>query len=104
MIRNLKLFAACVESMRTAEREYENNPTPRNKGIMLSLQNKVDGWLTWIRNQQESQLLNGKPPFIGIPRHEANQGNLNKGIMSQLMDNHSPKEIESFIHQISGKK
>ena len=103
MIRNLKLFAACVESMRTAEREYAKHPTPRNHGIMVSLQNKVDGWLTWIRNQQESQLLNGKPPFIGIPRHES-QGNLNKGIMSQLMDNHSPKEIESFIHQISGKK
>lgn len=103
MIRNLKLFAACVESMRTAEREYEKHPTPRNHGIMVSLQNKVDGWLTWIRNQQEAELLNGKPTFIGIPRRES-QGNLNKGIMSQLMDNHSPKEIESFIHQISGKK
>lgn len=104
MIRNLKLFAACVESMRTAEKEYEKNPTPYNRGIMVSLQNKVDGWLTWIRNQQEAELAKGKPPFIGNPRLDASQGNINNGIMAQLMTNHTPEEIERFIQLVNGNK
>lgn len=45
MIRNFKLFSDCVTSLRTAEKEYESNPTPRNKAIMTALQNKVDVWL-----------------------------------------------------------
>ena len=68
MIRSLKLFADCVESLRTAEKKYEEEPTPFNKAIVESLQKKVDGWIVWVRQQKDSHhsLANPSSRFFTV--------------------------------------
>ena len=78
MIRSLKLFADCVESLRTAEKKYEEEPTPFNKAIVEYLQKKVDGWIVWVRQQKDSNLAKNVPPFIGKPQQQILYGGLSK--------------------------
>lgn len=53
MLRNFKLFAACVESLRYGEEEYEKTPAARNRNIVKDLQKKVDAWINWINSQKD---------------------------------------------------
>ncbi len=101
MIRSLKLFGACVESMRKAEKEYLTRPTPANKKIMVDLQNKVDAWVTWIHNQEETELGKSLPPFINKPQNPRRKGSINHNIMQQLSTNHTPDEIERFLQNLN---
>lgn len=102
MIRNLKLFASCVESMRKAEREYQVRPTPANKKIMEDLRNKVDGWVKWIKDQEEAELSNTVPPFVARSHSSGHKGVINHNLMQQLAANHTPEEIERFFKSIQG--
>lgn len=96
MIRSLKMFAACVSSLREAEKAYEKEDTAFNKRIVTDLQNKVDGWLAWINNQQDEGLARDVPPFIGRTRQQPRQGGVNSDIMQHLMENHTPEEIVKY--------
>lgn len=103
MIRSLKLFAACVESMRMAEKDYFANKTASSKRIMLDLQNKVDGWIKWIHSQEDAQLVKNVPPFIqtssiGIRNAPSNDA------MKRLMENHTLEEIERFTRLVRGEE
>ncbi len=100
MIRSLKLFAACVDSMRMAEKEFQVHPTPTNKKIMEDLQSKVDAWVTWIHNQEDAELAKSVPPFINKPRSSYKSPNHN--ITQQLLTNHTPEEIECFFQSMQG--
>ena len=100
MNRAFKLFAACVESMRTAEKEYEMNPTAFNKNVAMSLQNKVDGWLAWINEQQDVETTRDLPAFIANPRRHGYQGVIAGDIMEQLKKTHTPEEIEQFTKML----
>lgn len=99
MNRAFKLFAACVESLRTAEKEYEMNPTEFNRNIVSNMQNKVDGWLVWINGKEGNETTNTVPPFVGKIRNSGNH-NINNDIMKRLMENHTAEEIEEFKKQI----
>ena len=104
MIRNFKLFAICVESMRTAEREYQKDPTPFNKNIMEGLQNKCDGWLAWIKQQEDSGLVRDVPPFIGrTPSSGYRGGAMSSDVLKRLMETHTPEEIERYTRLMEGK-
>ncbi len=103
MIRSLKLFAACVESLRTAEQEYEKDPTPFNKSNVTALQNKVDGWIAWVHKQEDASLAKNVPPFIGQPRKQNYKGVMNNDLMAKLMANHTPEEIEKYTKLMQGK-
>ena len=100
MIRSLKLFAACVESMRTAEKAYEDNPTPFNKGVLTDLKNKVDAWVQWINTRQDVELVRKVPPFVGKTPSTGYQGIVNNDIMQQLVETHTPEEIEKFTQML----
>lgn len=100
MIRNLKLFAACVDSMRRAEREYQVIPTPANKKIVEDLQDKVDGWVKWIHDQEDAELTKGLPPFIRKNVSSGHEGITNYNLMQQLRSNHTPEEIERFFKSL----
>lgn len=102
MIRSFKMFAQCVESMRTAEKAYDKDQTAANKRIMTDLQNKVDGWLVWINNQQDEGLARDVPPFIGRTRQQPRQGGINSDIMKHLMETHTPEEIEKYNKLMEG--
>lgn len=102
MVKSLKLFADCVTSMRTAEKAFEESPTPRNKSIMEDLQRKVDAWLEWIGKQQDAELAKNTPPFIQQRRSANSQGrNISNDMMKQLSARHTPEEIENFIKSIN---
>lgn len=104
MIRSLKLFADCVESLRTAEKEYEKDPTAFNLNILKGMQNKVDGWIKWVREQQDAELAKSVPPFINRrPSTGSYQGVMSNDLMKQLMENHTPEEIEKYIKLLKGK-
>ena len=100
MIRSLKLFAFCVESLRAAEREAAANPTRFNDNIVKSMQNKVDGWLDWIHTADDAALARDVPPFIGKPRKTGYQG-VSVNIKEQLKANHTPEEIERFTKMLN---
>lgn len=102
MIRNLKLFAACVDSMRTAEKEYQKNPTPFNDNVMKQLQEKVDAWLKWIHGQEDAELARRVPPFLGKVS-KSYGGYANQDIISRLKENHTKEEIEEFIKKLNGE-
>lgn len=99
MNRAFKLFAACVGSLRTAEKEYEMNPTKFNRNIVSNMQNKVDGWLVWINGKEEIETTNTVPPFVGKGRNSGSQ-NISNDIIKKLMENHTAEEIEEFKKQI----
>lgn len=99
MIRNLKLFSATVESMRTAEKEYMTKPTPANKNIMVDLQKKVDAWVKWIKSQEEAELVKNVPPFIRHPQ-SPNRKEISPALQQQLLANHTPEEIDKFFRSI----
>lgn len=101
MIRSLKLFAACVESMRTAEKAYEESPTAANLRIVKDLQNKVDGWISWVSNQADERLARDVPPFIGKTMQRSREG-VNGDIMAHLMANHTPEEIARYKKLMGG--
>ena len=102
MIKSFKLFAACVTSMRSAEKAFEDNPTPRNKAIMADLQKKVDVWLEWIGKQQDAELTKNTSPFIQQRRSANSQDrNISNDMMKQLSARHTPEEIENFIKSIA---
>jgi len=103
MIRSLKLFAACVESLRSAEKEYENNPTAFNLNILKGMQNKCDGWLKWIHEQQDAELVKNVPPFINRRPSTEYQGGLSNDIMKRLMETHTPDEIEKYTKLMKGE-
>lgn len=96
MNRAFKLFAACVTSLRTAEKEYEMNPTRFNKNIVASMQNKVDGWLAWIDGKEDVETTSDVPPFIGNPQQRRGYQGVSADITKQLIENHSPEEIERY--------
>lgn len=102
MIRSLKLFADCVESLRTAEKKYEEKPTPFNKAIVESLQKKVDGWIVSVRQQKDSNLAKNVPPFIGKPQQQILYGGLSKEIYDRLLENHTPEEVERYTKLMQG--
>lgn len=95
MIKSFKMFAGCVESMRTAEEEYKRNPTDANRSIVESLQNKCDAWLQWIRDRQDEQLERDLPTFVGKVKGDGTT-ELPAAMMKQLMANHTPEEIERY--------
>ena len=101
MIKSLKLFASCVESMRKAEREYLLKPDPAAKSIMVDLQKKVDEWLDWIKAQEDTELAKGVPPFVHKPQSSSNNM-FNQKINQQLLANHTPEEIERFFNSMQG--
>lgn len=96
MIKSLKIFAACVESMRTAEEEYRKNSTPFNKNVMEQLQKKVDAWVKWIHEQEDAALARRIPPFYGKASRNAG-GSASQDIIGSLKENHTQEEIERFI-------
>lgn len=100
MIRSFKLFASCVASMRKAEKVYQDNPTPFNRGIMLDLQNKVDTWIEWINKQHDGELARNLPPFIPQNNMEGSRGKLDNNIIQQLRKTHSQEEIDNFLKQL----
>lgn len=104
MIRSLKLFADCVESLRTAEKKYEEEPTAFNLNILKGMQNKVDGWIKWVREQQDVELTQNVPPFINRRPSTGNyKGVMSNDLMNQLMANHTPEEIERYTRLMQGK-
>jgi hypothetical protein len=104
MIRSLKLFADCVESLRTAEKKYEEEPTAFNLNIQKGMQNKVDGWIKWVREQQDVELTQNVPPFINRrPSTGSYKGVMSNDLMNQLMANHTPEEIERYTRLMQGK-
>lgn len=103
MVRSLKLFAQCVESMRTAEKEYEKNPTPFNKSVMDDLRNKVDGWISWVHSQEDSGLAKNVPPFIGKTKQSSITGGVPKDMYDRLVASHSPEEVEKFNKLMQGE-
>ena len=103
MIKNLKLFAACVESLRKAEKEYEKNDTPFNLNILRLMQNKVDGWLRWIQRQQDEELAKNVPPFINRRPSSKFNDILSENIVEQLMESHTEEEVEEFTRSLSCK-
>lgn len=100
-IRNFKLFLRCVESMRTAQKEYENNKTDSNKGILKDLQNRVDLWINWF-NQKEENVFN-TPHFIGKTKNNY-QGIINQSLFDRLKESHTPEEMERFAKMLQGTK
>lgn len=103
MIRSLKLFADCVESLRTAEKEYEKDPAAFNLNILKGMQNKVDGWIKWVREQQDTDLAKSVPPFINRRSSTGSyQGVMSNNQMKQLLENHTPEEIENYIKLLKG--
>lgn len=103
MIKSLKMFADCVESLRTAEKKYEEEPTPFNKNIVESLQEKVDGWIVWVRRQEDSSLAKDVPPFIGKIRQQQPQSGISQDMYNRLVANHTPEEIEKYTRLMQGK-
>ena len=101
MIRSLKMFAACVSSLREAEKAYEKDGTAFNKRIVTDLQNKVDGWLSWVNGQSDAGLARDVPPFIGKTRQQSYQS-VSSDIMEHLKKNHSPEEIEKYTRLMQG--
>lgn len=99
MIRSLKLFAACVDSMRTAEKEYQKNPTPFNDNVMKQLQEKVDAWLKWIQEKEDTELAKRIPPFLKQTSRSFG-GYAEQDIISRLRENHTEEEIERFIKNL----
>ena len=98
MIKNLKMFADCVESLRTAEKAYEEDKTADNKNVVIDLQNKVDGWIKWIRQQRDKELVKNVPPFINLhPPIVKYKGVISYDQMNQLLVNHTQEEIDNFI-------
>lgn len=100
MIKSLKMFAACVESLRTAEKAYEEDPTPFNKNILTDLQNKVDGWIKWVHAQEDGDLTKKVPPFIGKTLSSGYQGGISDDVYDRLMKTHTPEEVEKFTRML----
>ena len=86
--------------MRTAEKEYLSNSTPFNKRVMEDLQNKVDGWIKWVHEQQDEQLVRNVPSFIGRSYADGSRSVPNNDVAKRLMENHTPEEIEKFINSV----
>lgn len=98
MDRNFKLFMQCVESLRTAEKEYQKDSTAFNKNVMENLQNKVDGWIKWFHEKESGNTNSAVPPFIGKTASSGYQGVLSSDIMEKLKETHTPDEIDKFIN------
>lgn len=95
------MFAACVASLRAAEKTYEENNTAFNKRIVIDLQNKVDAWVAWIENVKDEGLAKDVPPFVSR-RPYGYKGVVNNDIMKHLMANHTPEEIERYTRLMQG--
>lgn len=102
MIRSLKLFAGCVESMRKAEKVYEKSKSPRDLSIVKDLQNKVDGWIAWINKQEDGSLKRNVPPFIGGTHSSGYPGGVSNDVIQKLKESHTPEEIERFLQSLNG--
>ncbi len=100
MIKSLKLFTACVQSLRTAEKEYEKDPTAFNKNIVVNMQKKVDVWIKWVHDHDDAELARKTPPFIGKTPSSGYEGVINNDIMQQLLKIHTPEEIEAFTKRM----
>lgn len=97
MIRSLKLFAACVDSMRTAEKEYQKTPTPFNDNVMKQLQEKVDAWVKWIHEQEDAELARRVPPFLKQTKTSRSyEGSANLDMVSRLRENHTEEKLKDF--------
>lgn len=103
MIKSLKLFAACVESLRLAEKNYEIDKTAFNLNIVRRMQEKVDGWINWIHNQQDEELKKNVPPFINRRLSTENSDLLGENVMKELMKSHSPEEVMKFTRLLNGE-
>ena len=97
MDRDARLFFQCVESMRTAEREYEKNPTDFNRGVMADMQNRCDGWLKWFHERERGKTKDALPPFIGrVPQGSA-KVELSNDTVNYLLKTHTQEEIDRFV-------
>lgn len=103
MIKSLKLFAACVESLRTAEKTYEDDPTDFNKRNVVDLRNKVDGWVKWVHDHDDAELGKKVPPFIGKLPSSRYKAALANDMIALLKKNHSDEEIERFSKMLQGE-
>ena len=102
MIKSLKMFSACVESLRTAEKAYEEDQTAAKKRIVTDLQNKVDGWIKWVHDQEDKELAKKVPPFIGKKPSSGYQSGLSDDVLKRLMETHTPEEIEKYTKLMNG--
>lgn len=104
MIKAMRRFADCVESLRMAEKDYEKNETPAGKQIIKELQEKVDAWLKWIREKENEELAASIPPFIRYTQPKGS-GNgepvISNEIILSLTRNHSKEEIERFLESFN---
>ena len=103
MLISLKMFVQWVESIITADKEYEKDPTPFNKNVMDDLRNKVDGWISWVHSQEDAGLTKNVPPFIGKTRPQTAKGGIPQDIYDRLVASHTPEEVEKFNKLMKGE-
>lgn len=104
MIKSLRRFAGCVESLRMAEKEYEKNKTDAQKQIVRDLQEKVDAWLKWIREREDEELATSIPPFIRnrrVRKQEEGSLKISDELIQTLTANHTKEEIQKFLDSIN---
>ena len=98
--KNFMLFANCVRSLRTAEKEYEKENNGRNKAIVNDLQYKVDQWLEWVQKQEDGSTISAVPYYTGKSSPMSRQrggGRINQDVIEQLSQNHSQEEIDELL-------
>jgi hypothetical protein len=83
--------------MRTAEKEYEKNPTAFNRGVMTDLQNKCDGWIKWFHDREQGKTATALPPFIGQVSRSGEKTGLSAEVINHLMKTHTQEEVERFM-------
>ncbi len=103
MIKSLKLFAGCVESLRTAEKVYEENKTEANKRNVTDLWAKVDAWIEWVHQQEDAGLARKVPPFIGKLPSSGSDFAINYDLFEKLKENHTKEEMDRFTQLFQGK-
>ena len=99
--RDMKLFAACVQSLRTAEKEAELNNSDFYRNIVRSLQFKVDRWLEWIHDKERGVGTTALPPFVYMSKPTNKGVMLREEVMQQLKENHSDEEMAQFMATLS---
>ena len=97
----MKLFAACVQSLRTAEKEAELNNSDFYRNIVRSLQFKVDRWLEWIHDKERGVAATALPPFVYMSKSTNKGVMLREEVMQQLKENHSDEEMAQFMATLS---
>lgn len=97
----MKLFAACVQSLRTAEKEAELNNSDFYRNIVRSLQFKVDRWLEWIHDKERGVGTTALPPFVYMSKSTNKDVMLREEVMQQLKENHSDEEMAQFMATLS---